>query len=226
MTAATEHSPEAPLLQSTGKSVNVVFINIDWKASRHFKTLDANMKLLGKTIANVVHNMNPTMICMCEVGEATKHLTVSDTIMHAWNGAATEHFELRSMFQVGAPYMTIYRHGPIHCSCHCILNNLYVAKDAPRTAQTFVCCGPGNVTADVINVHAPSGKKSLTTQQRIALLTNLLQSNPQSMPGQEIGRARFLIGGDMNTSSSTASEIASVIGVSATATEHGCLGLD
>ena len=99
-------------------------------------------------------------------------------------------------------------------------------RDEPRTAQTFVCCGPGNVTADVINVHAPSGKKSLTDKQRIAVLTNLLQSNSQSMPGQEIGRARFLIGGDMNTSSSTASEIASVIAVSATATEHGCLGLD
>ena len=98
------------------------------------------------------------------------------------------------------------------------------AKGEPRTAQTFVCCGPGNVTADVINVHAPSGKKSLTDKQRIALLTNLLQSNSQSMPGQEIGRARFLIGGDMNTSSITASEIASVIAVSATATEHGCLG--
>ena len=97
-------------------------------------------------------------------------------------------------------------------------------RDEPRTAQTFVCCGPGNVTADVINVHAPSGKKSLTDKQRIALLTNLLQSNSQSMPGQEIGRARFLIGGDMNTSSITASEIASVIAVSATATEHGCLG--
>ena len=109
MTAATEHNPEAPLLQSTGKSVNVVFINTDCKASRHFKTLNANMKLLGKTIANVVRNMNPTMICMCEVGEATNPLTleqmqqVSYQSMHAWKGAATEHFELRSMFQVGAP---------------------------------------------------------------------------------------------------------------------------
>ena len=110
MTAATEHSPEAPLLQSTGKSVNVVFIHVDWKASRHSR-LHANMTLLGDTIANVVHNMNPTMICMCEVGEATRPLTeeqmqqVSDQSMHAWTGVATEHFELRSMFQAGAPYM-------------------------------------------------------------------------------------------------------------------------
>ena len=34
-TAATEHSPEVSLLRSTKMSVNVVFINIDWKASRH-----------------------------------------------------------------------------------------------------------------------------------------------------------------------------------------------
>ena len=48
---------------------NVVFINIDWKASRMLGTLDANMKLLAGTIEGVVRNMNPTMICMCEVGE-------------------------------------------------------------------------------------------------------------------------------------------------------------
>ena len=100
-------------------SANVVFINIDWKASRHLKTLNTNMKRLGKTIANVVNNTTPTMICMCEVGEATIPLTeeqmqqVSNQSMRAWKeaatehfkGAATEHFELRSMFQVGAPYI-------------------------------------------------------------------------------------------------------------------------
>ena len=75
MTAATEHSPEVPLLQSTETSANVVFINIDWKSSRMFNTLEKNMKLVAKTIANVVQNMNPTMICMCEVGEATIPLT-------------------------------------------------------------------------------------------------------------------------------------------------------
>jgi hypothetical protein len=50
MTAATEHSPEVPLLQSTEMFANVVCINIDWKASRHLKTLNTNMKRLGKTI--------------------------------------------------------------------------------------------------------------------------------------------------------------------------------
>jgi hypothetical protein len=185
-------------------SANVVFINIDGKASRHNRTLKANMNLLGKTITQVVHNMNPTMICMCEVGEATKPLTkeqmqeVATLSMHAWKEAATEHFELRSMFEVGAPYMTIYIDGPIQCSRHRILKDLYNVEGQPRTAQTFLCCGPGGMTVDVINVHAPSGKKKLTVQQRKKLLTSLLQSNSQSIPGEPIGSARFLIGGDMN----------------------------
>ena len=68
---------------------------------------------------------------------------------------------LCSIFQVGAPYITIYIDGPIQCSCHRILKRFYHAQ-GPRTAQTFLCCGPGGVTDDVTNVHAPSGKKGLT----------------------------------------------------------------
>ena len=77
------------------------------------------MKTLGNTISNVVREMNPTVICMCEVGGEKSPLTeeemqqVADQSIHAWKEAATEHFELRSMFEVGAPYMTIYKDGPI-----------------------------------------------------------------------------------------------------------------
>ena len=95
--------------------------------------------------------------------------------------------------------MTVYRDGPIQCTSHRILKRLYFAQGLPRTAQTFLCHGPGGDTADVINVHAPSGNPQLTDQQRETLLTNLLQSDSRSVPGQAIGRARFLIGGDMNT---------------------------
>ena len=146
------------------------------------------------------------MSCMCEVGVATIPLSqvqmqqVADRSMLAWKEAATEHFELRCMFEVGAPYMTIYEYGPIQCSCHRILKDLYYARGQPRTAQAFLCCGPGDVTVDVINVHAPSSKPRLTDQQRKTLLRNLLQSDSQSLLGQAIGSARFLIGGDVNTS--------------------------
>jgi len=217
MTAATEHAPEVLRLQSTAIAANVVFINIDWKASRHNTgRLAANMELLGKTIAGVVRNMNPKMICMCEVGVASDPLTkeqmkhVRDQSIHAWQAAATGHFELRSMFKVGAPYMTIYIDGSVCCSRHRILTDLYCAQGNPRTAQTFLCCGPGGVTVDVINVHAPSGKRRLTDQQRKTLLTNLLQTNSESMPGSLIGSARFLIGGDMNTAPFLLSQVLQV----------------
>ena len=90
MNAATEHDQEKLLLQSAAMSANIVFINIDWKESRHHSTLKANMTILGKTITNVVQKMNPTMICMCEVGVATISLTqeqmqqVADQSICAW----------------------------------------------------------------------------------------------------------------------------------------------
>ena len=219
-------APEMRRLQSTGISANVVFLNIDWKATRHGRTLNNNMKLLGKTIANVVQKMNPTMICMCEVGAATWPLTeeqmqqVLHQCIQAWKEAATEHFELQSMFEVGAPYMTIYKDGAIQCFHHRILTDVYNAKGLPRTAQTFLCRGPGDDMFDLINVHAPSpGKKKkkqlsthpqagiLNDQQRMTLLTNLLQRDSKSMPGLTIGKARFLVGGDMNTSRESLSSL-------------------
>ena len=163
------------------------------------------MKLLNKTIFVAVVHTNPTMICMCEVGLPHYPLTleqmnrVADECVKAWKDAAGEDLKLTCMFEPGAPYMTIYKDGPIRCSSHRILKNLYFAQNLPRTAQTFLCHGPGGDTADVINVHAPSGKPQLFDQQRQTLLTTLLQSGSRSVPGQAIGRARFLIGGDMNT---------------------------
>jgi hypothetical protein len=206
MAAAAQHGKEALLLQSTVTSANVVFINIDWKATRHnSKRLKANMSKLGETIGGVVRNMKPAMICMCEVGSVSSPLTVecmqevAEGTEQAWRDAATEHVELRTMFEVGEPYMTVYDACQIQCSCHRILHGLYFARGQPRTAQAWQCCGPGGVTVDMTNVHAPSGIVKLTDQQRRTLISNLLQSNSMSVPGCTIGKARFLIGGDMNT---------------------------
>ena len=140
---------------------------------------------------------------MCEVGGEKSPLTeeemqqVADESIHAWKQAGTEGLEIRSMFQVGAPYMTVYIEGPIQCSNPRTLNDLYYANGESRTAQTFLCRGPGHITVDVINVHAPSGKSTLTDKQRRTLISNLLQSDSMSTPGHAIGSARFLIGGDM-----------------------------
>ena len=56
-------------------SVNVVFINIDWKASKMLSTRETHMNRLYRTIEGVVRNMKPTMICMCEVGETKNPLS-------------------------------------------------------------------------------------------------------------------------------------------------------
>ena len=145
-------------------SANVVFININWKANKMYRTLRRNMDLLARTIAGVVDNMNPTMICMCEVGETQYPLNeqqmqqVEARSIRAWRDAATEHIELRSMFTTGAPYVTIYIHGFIRCSDHRTLRNLYNASGEARTAQAFRCSFPCGESIDVVNVHIPSGK--------------------------------------------------------------------
>ena len=153
------------------------------------------------------------MICMCEVGEVTRPLSspqmqkVADWSKLSWREAATEHLELESMYEVGAPYMTIYDQGTMQCSGHRILRDLYFAQEQARTAQTFLCTGPGGVTVDIINVHAPSGTPKLTDKQRKTLLRKLLQSNSWSNPDTTIGGGRFLIGGDMNTGSFQMSQL-------------------
>ena len=206
MAAPTQHDTAALPLQSTVMSANVVFINIDWKKSRHNDhALNRNMKILDRTIAGVVHNMTPAMICMCEVGEAHIPLTkdnmqqVADQTKAAWRNSAIGNVKLDSMFEVGKPYLTVYDVSQVQCSGHRILEDLYLAHGQPRTAQAFLCRGPHDDTVDIINVHAPSGSRKLNDEQRTELITNLLQSNSQSMPGHTIGSARFLIGGDMNT---------------------------
>ena len=125
-------------------------------------------------------------------------LQVVNEVISASKHAVTEDIKLRSMFTAGFPYMTIYIDGPIRCSGHRILNNLYHAGGEPRTAQTFLCLLPCGESIDVVNVHAPSGKKALQDKQRNTLLATLLQSSSQNGLGS-IGDARFLIGGDMNT---------------------------
>ena len=191
MTAATEHRPEVLLLQSAAMNANVVFINIDWNASTHNKTLKANMTLLGETIANVVHNMSPTMICMCEVGVQTSSVTeeqmqqVAEQSMHAWKEAVTEDIELRSTIYdhlhrwLNPMLMPAHPQGPLLCR-----------RATTHSANIDVLwCRWCRFAVDMINVHAPSGNKKFTNEQRKTLLANLLQSNSKSMPAQAIGNA-------------------------------------
>ena len=125
--------------------------------------------------------------------------TVAPWTIEAWTDAATEHSDLRSMFTTGATYMTIYINGPIRCSGHRILHDLYYAGGQARTAQTFVCSCLGGESIVMINVHAPSGTSRLKDSQPQTLLTNLPQNNSQAGPGRTMRNIHFLTGRDMNT---------------------------
>ncbi len=163
------------------------------------------MNLLADTVTDIVRKLNPTVLCMCEVGDRTRlndeqMRQVADQCKNAWRDAATEHVKLRSMYTTGQPFLTTYVEGAFTCSKHRTLHDLYYAHGEPRTAQAFVLFGPNDESIDVINVHAPSGTNNkLKDSQRRKLVTNLLRSNSEAMPGRTVGCWRFLVGGDMNT---------------------------
>ena len=87
---------------------------------------------------------------------------VATGIMDPWMYAATEHVDLRCMYETGYPYITVYIDGLVECSDHRILHSLYYAGGELRTSQAFVC-SLGAERIDVINVHAPSGTKTCKT---------------------------------------------------------------
>ena len=95
--AATKHDTE-PLLQSTAVA-NIIFVNIDWKRSRHENPscTRKNLKILADTTSSIVTNMKPAVICCCEVGTAKHPMTMEEmsamaqAMREAWEGAATEH---------------------------------------------------------------------------------------------------------------------------------------
>ena len=135
---------------------------------------------------------------------------LADTIRTAWEAAATEHPDIAVLFEVDAPYLTIWDGNRCECKRHRILENVYNVPGHRRKAQAFLCIMPGENDEegiDIVNVHAPSGQKKLTDPQRYHLIRNLLQSSSMARPNKRIGEGRFVLGGDMNTSELGLSQI-------------------
>ena len=205
------------LLQSTAVA-NIIFVNIDWKRSRHNSQMSTrkNLTKLGNTTSSIVTKMKPAVICCCEAGTANDPMTseemsaMADAMRMAWETAATERPVIRSLFEEDAPYLTIWDDNRCKCTHGRILNNVYHVPGHQRTAQAFLCTFPGESDEkgiDVVNVHAPSGSPKLKDAQRRQLIENLLQSNSMTRANRPIGEGRFLIGGDMNTTEVTLGQI-------------------
>jgi hypothetical protein len=191
MTAATEHNPEVPLLQSTEMSANTELrtqsaschIEVQGRGSSFTPWTETDACLLRRPI---VHDWNNLMEEVRETGLDSGNVKVSHIVCQ--NRLYDQIRQAQATADVGKPFR--YDDDDVEVAPHALM-----AIRLPKPNS-----GPGDVTVDVINVHAPSpSKKKLTDQQRKTLLTNLLQSNSKSMPGRAIGKARFLIGGDMNT---------------------------
>ena len=160
--------------------------------------------------------MKPDAICCCEVGQAMKPMTMEqmsaivDTIRTTWEATATEHPDISVLFAQGAPYLTIWDGNRCQCTHGRILEDVYVVRGHRRTAQAFLFLLPGmndEDGLDVFNVHAPSGQPKLRDSQRYHLIKNMLQSSSMTRPNKRIGECRFLLGGDMNTISTTFTQI-------------------
>ena len=199
-----------PLLQSTA-GINIIFVNIHWENSEHNsqKSTENNLRRLSLTIASIVKEMKPAVICCCEVGNAMQPMTspqikyMMQTFRDAWRA------DISILHEEGEPYLTAWDGNLCSCKHGRILRNLYKASGMPRTAQAFVCTMPGetdDLGIDVINVHAPSGTPKLKDNQRYTLFRNLLQSSSK-LPTKTIGKVKFIIGGDFNTSELTLGRI-------------------
>ncbi len=203
--AAAEHGQPAAAQHGT----NIAFANMDWKSSRHTGNKWArHAEIWQMTTKEIIRGFDPAVICFCEVGDVSNPLKqeyfddLKDLTRGAWTscGAAAEHVEF--LQTPHKPYLTAYRTDRVRCSHYRILSDLYPAQGSERTAQHFLVTPAGTSAAEssnIINVHAPSGTKKLSDNQRKTLVTKLLQSTSLNDTTKSVGNDRSIIGGDFNT---------------------------
>jgi hypothetical protein len=193
----------------------VVFVNIDWNASRHNTeaSTQKNMKTLKATVCSIIMTHEPVAICFCEVGESANPLTlrqisaVSQVIEDTWR-ELLQSAQLQSSFEQGYPYLTVWDSSRVHC-WNFRITKVYTPQPE-RTAQLFAMRA-ARLEVDIANVHLASGRKQLTDAVRKGSLGNILQRKSSLHVGT-IGQSRsFLIGGDMNTSKERMSLIFSTL---------------
>ena len=155
----------ASAIQRSTKHHNIVFVNIDWKVTRHDtdKSIRRNKEILQGTIRSIVAEMRPDILCMCEVGHPVIPMTadhmkiISDWCVETWKRTITsravrgykspefqskeewlraqDEISLSVLYTENEPYMTIYDNKKCTCLQETILHDLYEHCNEPRTAQ-------------------------------------------------------------------------------------------
>ena len=80
------------------------------------KAAKRNLRILKNTVSSIVREMNPAVLCFCEVGTATQSLTelvmrtLTGVVKTTWSAAATEHGDpdIQFHYAVGSPYVTAW----------------------------------------------------------------------------------------------------------------------
>ena len=193
----------------------VVFVNIDWKATRHDTVVaeNRNLGLLKTTVRSIITTHMPDVICFCEVGLSSHPLTldqmskVSQAIEDTWH-ELLQSAQLQRAFKQGYPYLTVWDSSRVDCF------NFHIKKcyepQSFRTAQLFGMRAD-TLEVDIVNIHLSSGKVKLTDPARKGSLENIMRRKSSIHDGT-IGQSRsFLVGGDMNTSKERMSVIFSTL---------------
>ena len=149
MTSATQRSKTC---------LHIVYVNIDWKDSRHNtdESTSRNKTRLQETIFSIVAHMQADILCMCEVGlpcqpMSDEHMkSMSVWCEESWKRAATSRafhgiqsaeykgaaawqaaqgsVRLEAVFTTNEPYMTIYNMDTCTCIKSTIVHKLYEPK--------------------------------------------------------------------------------------------------
>ena len=154
--------------------MNIIFVNIDWKRSRHDSATAErrNLVQLARTVDSIVIQLRPAVVCFCEFGEVMNPLSAANAevlmnevqekwrqAVHRRNASATKP-DIRFLYTPNEPYLTAWGARQADCRRQRILKDLFGTSAAPpRTAQHFTCTRPGDHEIEgiaVINVHAPS----------------------------------------------------------------------
>ena len=138
---------------------HLIFGNIDWKQSRHDtqRAERNNLHILERTVLSIVQNMQPAVLCFCEVGVASIPLRdremrlLTELVKQTWSAAATEHRnpDIRFHYEDGSSYLTAWDANQCDCKHFTIMQDIFAHRE-PRTAQLFLSCLPTQTTATAL----------------------------------------------------------------------------
>ena len=166
---ATEHGrnptrwniPQGIVRATERLGMNIIFVNIDWKRSRHDSDAAErrNLQQLAGTVDSIVSQLRPAVVCFCEFGEVAQPLyaahveVLKNEVQENWrqavrwrNVSATEP-DIQFLHTPDEPYLTAWDANQADCR-HQRIRKTYFKRGEPYRAQhnTLLAHGLGTPT--------------------------------------------------------------------------------